>query len=135
MDVSRNTDGAQPASNINIGHVLPLLNLCCEYDGDGSYSAAGLARYAGSRASFGSYALYPDRSLDKLLATDGCFFNIGRTVNPSPSDSVVESGDRGLPERNGADPAPMLKLLMCPCELPCPNGCDTEIVGTEICGE
>jgi len=117
-------------------HILPLLDLCCEYVGDGPYSAAGLARYAGSKASFGSYALYDDdRLLDKLLATDDCFFNLGRAVNPSPSDGVDESGDRGLPERSGVVPAFMLKLLLCACELPCPDGCETEIDGTDICGE
>jgi len=116
-------------------HIPPLLDLCCEYVGDGPYSAAALARYAGSKASFGSYILYDDRLLDKLLATDDFFLNLGRAVNPSPGDSVGESGDRGLPERSDVVRAFMLKLLLCACELPCPDGCDTEIDGTDICGE
>ena len=62
---------------INIDHILPLLGLCCEYDDDGPYSAAAVAKYAGSRASFGSNALYDDRLLDKLPALDGCLFNLG----------------------------------------------------------
>jgi hypothetical protein len=123
-----------PQSNINIDHVLPLLDLCCEYVGDGAYSLAGLARYAGSKDSFGSYALYDDRLLDKLLATDGCLFSPG-SVNPSPSDIVAESGERGLPERSGVNPAFMLKLLLWACELPRLGDCDTEIDGTDICGE
>jgi hypothetical protein len=120
---------------MNFDHILPLLDLWCEFDGDGTYSAAALARYAGSKASLGSYALYDVRLLDKLLATEGCFFNLVWAPNPSLSDSVVESGDRGLPERSGVDPAFMLELLLCPCELPCPDGRDTEIDGTDNCGE
>jgi len=121
-------------SNINSDHILPLLDLCCEYAGDGPYSAVGLARYAGSRDSFGSYVLYDDRLLDKLLA-EGCLLSAGRIANPSPSVRVDESGDKGLPERSGVDPAFMLKLLLCICELPCLDGCDTEIDGTDSCGE
>ena len=124
-----------PQSNINFDHILPLLDLCCELDGDGPYSAAGLARYAGSKASVGSYALYDDRLLDRLFVADGCLFNLVCAVNPSPSVSVDESGDRSLPERSGVNPAFMLELLLCPCEPPCPDGCDTEIDGTDTCGE
>ena len=124
-----------PKANITIDYILPPLDLCCEYVGDGPCSAPGLTRYAGSKASFRSYALYDDRLLDKLLATDGWFFNPGRAPNPSPSDSVDESGDRGFPERNGVVPAFMLMLLIRSCELPSLDGCDTEIDGTDICGE
>jgi len=122
-------------SIININYPLPLLDLCCEYVGDGPYSLAGLAKYAGSKASFGSYGLYDDRLLDKLLATDGCFFRLGRTLNPSPRDMVDESGERGLPGCKGVNPAFMLKLLLCAGELPCLGACDTEIDGTDTCGE
>ena len=122
-------------SNINSDHILPLLNLCCGLDGDGPYSATGLAKYAGSKVSFGSYALYADRLLDKLPVADGCFLNLACAPDPSPSDSGDESGDRVLPKRCGVDPAFMLKLLPCTCGLPCPNGCDTEIDGTDSCGE
>ena len=76
-----------------------------------------------------------DRLLDKLPAADGCLFNVGCAANPPPRDIVVESGDKGFPERNGVDPAFMLKLLLCTCKLPCLDGCDTEIDGTDICGE
>jgi len=79
--------------------------------------------------------LYDDRLLDKLLAADGCFLNLGRAANPSPRESVVESGDRGLPERSGVDPAFMLRLLLCTCEPPCLGSWDTEIDGTDICIE
>ena len=122
-------------SNIGIHHILPLLGLCCGYVGDCPYSLAGLAKNAGSKASFGSNALYDDRLLDKLLATDGCFFNIGCAVKPPPSDRVDESGERGFPVCNGVNPAFMLKVLLCPCELPCLGDCDTEIDGTDTRGE
>lgn len=133
--IKRGPPTLHPESNINFDHILPLLDLCCGLDDDGPYSAAGLARYAGSKASLGLYALYEDMLLDKLFATDGCLFNLVCAPDPSPSDSVDESGDRGLPERSGVDPMFMLKLLICPCGLPCPNGFDTEIDGTDICGE
>lgn len=122
-------------STINIDYALPLLDLCCECVGDGPYSLPGLAKYAGSKASFGSYALYDDRLLDRLLATDGCFFNLGCTFNPSPRDMVDESGERGLPGCKGVNPAFMLKLLLCAGELSCLCACDTEIDGTDTCGE
>ena len=122
-------------SNINIRHTLPPLDPCCEYVGDRPDSPAGLTKYAGSKYSFSSYALYDDRLLDKLLATEDCFLNLGRTVNLSPNDRVVESGERGFPGCNGVNPAFMLKLLLCACELPGLGDCDTEIDGTDICDE
>ena len=63
-----------PEPTVNTDHILPLLGLGCEYDDDGPYP---VAKYAGSRSSFGSYALYDDRLLDKLFAVDGCLFNFG----------------------------------------------------------